>query len=241
MSLDRLLYECTVHYRDRGYPESALLHLRWTLVSNTHGGQICFQTAYAGCHRRVEDLLGHFKPCPSAPNKADLASASAVFGFAFGYRMRCWSEGTSPTDADEVFANRLAGANNEALAQQCRQLHSRHGLDLYLQFEIADAIGTGTPVEYASRRVDQGTRAVLDEFVSHAKNKGKTHRLVVVVAHRHHFDRCRILVVERDIEVLRPPELYSGYDPLEAQPRAMTPEESIVNDFASMAGMAERA
>jgi hypothetical protein len=39
------------------------------------------------------------------------------------------------------------------------------------------------------------------------------------------------------IRVIHPPEWYSGYDPQEAQPRVMSAEENIVNDFASMAGM----
>jgi len=238
MSLERLLYECTLHYRDRGFPESALTHLRWVLIANTHDGQIRLHTAFQHCDKRIEKLLGHFKRCLRTPDQTDLTAAHAIFGFAYGYQMKQWSNGVAPTDQREVAANRIPGANNEALAKQARQLHSTHKLDLFLQFEIADAIGTGTPLVYVSNRVDQGTSAVLMEFVSHAAITGKAIPAVVVVAHQHHYDRCRLLVEKQGIRVIRPPDLYSDYDPLEAQPRVMTPQENIVNDFASMASMA---
>jgi hypothetical protein len=62
-----------------------------------------------------------------------------------------------------------------------------------------------------------------------------------VVAHRHHYDRCRLLIEKVHIGAIRSPDLYEGYDPFEAQPRAMTPEDNIINDFASMVGMAHAA
>jgi hypothetical protein len=186
----------------------------------------------------VKELLGHFKPCTGAFDQAELASAEAVFGFAFGYRMKQWSGEVAPTDDSEVAANRIPGANNAVLAEQSRQLQMTYHLDLYLQFEIADAIGSGTPVECRSKSKDQNTRLVLEEFVNHATGKGKKIKAAVVVAHRHHYERCRlVLKKEQDIRAIPPPHLYSGYDPLEAQPRVMSPEECIVSDFASMAGM----
>ncbi len=238
MSLDRLLFECTQHYRDRGFPESALLHLRWSLVTNTHDGQIDLQTAYPGCTRPVDQLLGHFKRCPPLPDQFEADAADAVFAFAFGYRMRQWTNGVPPTVQAEVTANRIPGANNAVMAEQCRQLHVTYKLALYVQFEIADAIGGGATVEYAGTRGDQGTGAVLQEFMIHAGQTGKNIRAAVVVAHRHHYDRCRIILEDEKIRVIPAPELYMGYDPMEAQPRVMSPEEYIVNDFASMAGMA---
>jgi hypothetical protein len=84
MLLDRLLVELTLHYRDRGYPESALTHLRWVLITNTQDDQVNLKTAYPRCEKRVDKLLGRFKPCPRSPDQADLANAHAVFGFAFG-------------------------------------------------------------------------------------------------------------------------------------------------------------
>lgn len=246
--LAQLLYECTEHYRDRGFPESALIHLRWVLITNTRDDQIQLKSAYQSCNKKVKDLLGHFTPCPQQNWTPEVfqtvrESADAVFGFACGYRMKTWA-GVDPNTDAEVIANRLPGINNEALAEQARQLHKAHNLDLYLQFEIADAI-RDTPVTYTSQRKDQGTKAVLDEFMHHAaKHKTKELKTVVVVAHRQHYDRCRLLLEERarvekrPIFAIPPPEWYWGYDPLEAQPRAMTQEEYIVNDFASMAGMA---
>jgi hypothetical protein len=215
------------------------MHLRWVLITNSRDDQIALLTAYQRCNKRVEELLGHFKRCPQGTDQADLASADAVFGFAFGYQMKQWSNGVAPTDSREVAANRIPGANNAVLAEQARQLHMTHKLDLYLQFEIADAIEKGASVAFASKRIDQGTPAVLKEFMDHAANSGKSIRAAVVVAHRHHYDRCRLLLEKHRIRAMRPPDQYSGYDPLEAQPRVMTPEECIVNDFASMAGMAE--
>jgi hypothetical protein len=208
------------------------------LLSNIRNGQIDFQTAYPSCKKRVEDLLGYFKPCPTDSNNDDPFSADAVFGFAFGYRMKDWPTGVDPTAPAQVAVNRIPGANNAVLAEQCRQLQVKYHLDLYLQFEIADTIGKGAQVEYASTRVDQGGQGVLTEFIdNYSAKKGEKPKKVVVVAHRHHFDRCRIQVEKRGITVLRPSEFYSGYDPLEAQPRVMSAEEYIVNDFASMAYM----
>jgi hypothetical protein len=237
MLLDGFLFECTLHYQDRGFPDSALIHLRWVLVTNTRDDQICLQTPYPSCHKHVKQLLGHFKPCTGAFDQTELASAEAVFGFAFGYQMKQWSGEVAPTDDSEVAANRIPGANNQKLAKQARKLHTSYNLDLYLQFEIADAIGSCIPVECPSKRKDQNTRQVLEEFVNHAAEKGKKFHAAVVVAHRHHYDRCRLLLEKQGIRAIRPPHLYSGYDPLEAQPRVMSPEECIVNDFASMAGM----
>jgi len=148
--------------------------------------------------------------------------------------MKAWSKGLPPTDENEVKANRLPGANNAVLAEQARRLHLEYGYELYLQFEIADAIGNGTNVAYASTRKDQGTAPVADEFIAHTKKSIQT---AVVVAHQHHFERCRLILEKKGITGLPTCDLYSGYDPFEAQPRVMSPEEFIVNDFASMAGM----
>ena len=235
MSLDRLLYELTVHYRSRGFPESALVHLRWTLVTNVRGDKLCFQTAYSSCGKSIAELIGRFHPCSQV--LGDPSQADAVFGFAFGYRMRAWTDGLTPTDPEEVRANRVPGPNNEVLAEQARRLHLEYGLDLYLQCEIADAIGNDLRVAYATSRIDQGTRPIAKELLGQARQARKTIQTVVVVAHRHHFDRCRIVLEKEGIRSLPTPEQYSGYDPFEAVVRVMSPEECIVNDFASMAGM----
>lgn len=245
--LAQLLFECTQHYRDRGFPESALIHLRWVLITNTCCDQINLHTAYQSCHKTVKELLGHFKRCPQQDWKPEalksaIKSADAVFGFACGYRMKKWS-GIDPTEKTQVENYRIPGANNAVLAEQARQLHRKYKLTLYLQFEIADAIGKSASVAYESNCQDQGTNDVLKEFVKHYKatHKGKKPKTVVLVAHRHHYDRCQILLKKKGIRAIQLPDQYSGYDTLEAQPRAMTAEDFIVNDFASMAGMAKAA
>lgn len=238
MSLDQLLFEVTSHYRSRGFPQSALKHLRWTLVSNASSdGSISLDTAYPGCSKKASDLLGHFLPeqriVPDQKSKVD-----ALFGFAFGYRMLVWPSSNPPTDSCEVARNRLPGLNNAALAEQARVLQRELNRPLFLQFEIADAISGSADRLYSSRRVDQGTYGVAKEFDDELKRSGKSVQSVVIVAHRHHYERCRV-ILERSFNItgLSPPDLYSGYDPCEAQPRVMSPEEYIVNDFASMAGM----
>lgn len=238
-SLDRLLFELTVHYRDRGFPESALVHLRWTLITNTEGGNIRLATPYPNCSRPVDDLIGHFKPCPHFSDYSSLSSADAVFGFACGYRMKKWSN--APTSDAEVKANRLPGANNAALAEQAQALHSQYNHPLYLQFEIADALPANAPIAFTSCRKDQGTKDVACEFVAHAASVRQKISRVVVVAHKYHYERCRLVLEQMKITGLPIRDQYSGFDPQEAQPRVMSPEEMIVNDFASMAGMAKDA
>lgn len=239
MSLDQLLVELTAHYRDRGFPDSALVHLRWTLVANTKDGNVRLATAYPNCSRRVESLLGHFKRCPPFSDYSLLASADAVFGFACGYRMKKWSN--APTSEADVRTNRLPGANNAVLAQQAQLLNLEHKLDLYLQFEIAHALSADTAFAFASSPKDQGTKDVACEFLAHAVSIGKKISKVVVVAHRYHFERCRLVLQGMNITGLPIRDQYSGFDSQESQPRAMSPEEMIVNDFASMAGMAPDA
>jgi hypothetical protein len=212
---------------------------RWLITNTASDGQITVQPYpdKKPLQTSVEEqLLGYFKPCPLALEQADFYSAEAVFGFAFGYRMRQWSKGVAPTDPAEVEANRIPGANNAALAEQAAQLHLDYRLALYLQFEIADALRSGITPTCVTHRIDQGTAGVLKHFICEAKKKGRNLQCVVVVAHRHHFERCRLLLEDQGISrVLPPPSFYSGYDPLEAQPRVMSPEECIINDFVSMA------
>lgn len=240
MSLDQLLCELSVHYRSRGFSESALSHLRWTLVMNTRGKEvISFETAYPGCNRKVVDLLGFFKPEPQPKTTDNPSSTDAVFAFAFGYRMLEWPPGVSPTDPAAVASYRTPGLNNAILAEQARMLQVRFQKDLYLQFEVADAIESSAGITCKSKPIDQGTYAVAKEFCDDAQRNRRIVNRVVIVAHRHHYERCR-LILKKDFNIVgtAAPEPYSGYDPFEAQPRVMSPEEYILNDFASMAGMA---
>lgn len=237
MSLDRLLFEVTAHYRSRGFPNSALSHLRWTLLSNVDldTGRFCLKTAYPGCEKSIAELLGLFQPVRDADADAD-QRVTAVFGFAFGYRMDEWWAGTRPTDELEARLRRRPGKNNTALAEIAEAIHAKRNLPLYLQFEIADAL-TKTSVEFSSSRKDQGTFAVAAEFLDHAKKKALNTDYVLLLAHRHHYERCRIVLQRMGVQTAPIPNPYDGYDEDEAQPRVMSADEYIVNDFASMAGM----
>ena len=55
--------------------------------------------------------------------------------------MKQWSD--APTSCKEVEANRIPGANNIALAEEAHTLQSKYQKDLYLQFEIAEALPIG--------------------------------------------------------------------------------------------------
>jgi hypothetical protein len=61
----------------------------------------------------------------------------------------------------------------------------------------------------------------------------------VLLAHQHHYERCRIVLAHRGIKGLPAGEPYFDYDDFEAQPRVMSPEEFIVNDFVSMVWLPE--
>jgi hypothetical protein len=198
-------------------------------------GEIRLDTAYPHYRKRVDELLGRFGPCYQSPITPTSSSSGVVFGFAFGYRMKAWSKDRGPADKREVEVNRIPGRNNAVLAEQARRLYLDNGHALYLQFEIADALGNGVKAEYVSKREDQGTGPVADEFIAHARACGKQIESVLLLAHRHHFERCRIILESKGITGLPLPDQYSGYDPFEAQPRVMSPEDFIVNDFVSMA------
>lgn len=237
MSLDQLLHEVSVHYRSRGFPESALNHLRWALLTSTRDDVIDLVTATASYRRSVADLVGHFKNCPDPP-EARISEASAVFGFAFGYRMEAWTDGRQPTEESEVVAHRRPGKNNEALAETAVWLQQQYNhLLLFLQFEISDAVAGRASVACTSSRKDRGTYAVAHEFISHAHAQNVSIQKVVLLAHQHHYERCRIILQQQGITCLPAGKPYSGYDDYEAQPRVMSPEEYIVSDFVSMAAM----
>ena len=151
--------------------------------------------------------------------------------------MSGWLDGTRPTDALEAKHRRLPGKNNTELAKKAEALYAKYGLPLMLQFEIADAISSQTPVEFPSSRRDQGTFGVAEEFISYAGTHSINVDTVILVAHRHHHERCRLVLERLGVKGLPDHDPYEGYDEEEAQPRVMSPEEYIVNDFASMAGM----
>jgi len=148
-----------------------------------------------------------------------------------------WPTQDIPTDPRAVAAHRRPGRNNVELAGIADELWEQLRLPLYLQFEIADAISASSPVEFRSPRLDLGTAPVLATFLDHARPTGKSIEKVVVVCHRHHYERCRLILDRDGITAIPPHRWYRRYDRDEAQPRVMSPDECIVNDFASMAAM----
>ena len=239
MSLDRLLHELTIHYRTRGFPTSALLNLRLTLLSSldTTTNSFSLDTAYPSCDARIGDLLGCFQPVDGSNPRITKVTPCAVFGFSFGYRMASWVDGTHPTDELEVRLRRRPGKNNTELAKIAESIQTTQGLPLYLQFEIADAVSSNIPIVCASDRKDLVTIEVAATFLDHARNTISSVDTVVLLAHQHHFERCRIILERMGVACVSPNQTYNQYDEYEAQPRVMSPEEYIVNDFFSMARM----
>lgn len=238
MSLDRLLFEVSRHYRSRGFPEPALAHLRWTLLSNVNPetGRFRLRTAYPGCDKSIGELVDLFHVAENPGVAPTGLTPKVAFGFAFGYQMAEWLAGVNPTDDLEVRLRRLPGKNNTALARIASSIHASHNALLYLQPEIADAVQEA-PVAFSSSRKDQGTAAVAAEFIAHAAKNGLSTDTVWLLAHRHHYERCRLILKRFGVESIPTSEQYAGYDEDEAQPRVMSVAEYIVNDFASMVGM----
>ncbi len=237
MSLDRLLFEVTGHYQSRGFSDSALSHLRWVLLSNVtkDRDKFCLKTAYPGCDKSVGDLLGKFRRCDVSTIE-NTETALAVFGFAFGYQMRNWPKDAEPTADHVVQQERQPGKNNTKLAEIAVEKYREHERPLFLQFEIAEAVGKNAKVAFSSSPTDQGTFAVAKEFVKAAIESEVNIKTVLLLAHKHHYERCRLILQQMGIQSVSAGE-YDKYDRDEAQPRVMSQEEYIVNDFASMASM----
>jgi hypothetical protein len=117
----------------------------------------------------------------------------------------------------------------------------RPDLPVCAQFEIADALADyagGIKADFSTPAEDIGTGGVIKRFLAYvpqAKN-------IVVVAHRHHIDRCHILLREDfGLESISAPNEYDGYDKEEAQPRVKSPSTFIVSDFVSLAARIEKS
>jgi hypothetical protein len=156
-----------------------------------------------------------------------LTHAEAIFAFSFGYRRK-----TRPAPGEE---SRLPGTNNRALAEICCWLKSsRPDLKLCAQFEIADALAdyTGVKADVSTAAEDIGTGDVIKRFLAAAPQA----KSIVTVAHRHHIDRCHILLREDfGLESISSPHEYEGYDKEEAQLRVKSPSTFIISDFVSLA------
>ena len=238
MSIDQLLIEITEHYRERGFPELAINHLKATIRRKLKEDSetIVFQGEYV-LDKKIDDLLEHFHLTSyAAVSESKSTDADAIFAFSFGYRTRRHCSGGAES--------RLPGPNNRALAEIAVEVKASLEKPLFAQFEIADAIDdyTNGSADYATPREDMNTDKAIKYFLGHQKVKyGHALRKVVVVAHKHHIGRCLILLSE-DFEILAHPfgRQYDGYDHHhEAQARVTSVQECIVSDFVSMAARAK--
>ncbi len=228
MPVAKLLVKVADHYSRRGLPASAIAALQTRIADGISGGDLKFGGDYDFC-APVGKLADRFPRCPSnaAAAEGDLTRADAIFAFSFGYRRK-----TRPAPGEE---SRLPGPNNRALAEICSWLKSsRPGLKLCAQFEIADALADYTSVQadVSTAAEDIGTGGVIKRFLADVPQA----KSIIIVAHRHHIDRCHILLREDfGLESTSSPREYDGYDTEEAQPRVRSPSAFIISDFVSLA------
>ena len=236
MQLDKLAEIASMHYTDREFPPAAVLHLEKVIrdesvVRPDPGGDVLEQVGKRKLRQpvKIANAIGNFPPNAQPVRSLEgLREAEAIFAFSFGYRVK-----SRPAPGQEV---RLPGLNNRALAVISAQLKSILGVPLFAQFEISDALDDYTDVvaDFSSPAEDLGTTGVIKSFVSRVE--GKSVGKVVVVAHQHHLARCALVLLnDFNIESVPAVETYCGYDPREAQPHVVSPEEYIVHDFVVMA------
>ena len=233
MDLANLLVWSAEYYRDRGFPASAIANLQRSIVDHVEGTAGTHEIGVLGSYqlsppKKVSDLLKKLPRRPLKPNGDLTATKTAIFGFAFGYRLK-----SRIAPGEE---RRLPGPNNRRLAEICANLKRLYGnLKICAQFEIADALADYTDVrcDVSTRAQNIGTKAVVKQFLKSLDPQPQT---IVVVAHRHHLDRCHIILREDlGLATVDADESYDGYDPLEAQDRVKSAEDFIVSDFISLA------
>jgi hypothetical protein len=229
MSLQMLLPEVTEHYRLRGFHQPALDHLSKELTNGAVGPYLSL-TGAISFTKRIDSLLGKFSGWTPPSQYPNSEGAKAILGFSFGYRLK------SRQAPDEE--KRLPGRNNRHLAEISADEKRKHGIPLYVQFEISDALDDylDTRADFSAPAKDMGTVPAIKYFVEEAKKRGEKLDKVVVVAHRHQMHRC-VLILEEDFHIAGVPasKTYEEYDTKEEQPRVICPEMYIVSDFVSMA------
>jgi hypothetical protein len=226
-----LAQEIESHYQSRGFSKKAIGALLNSIGRSHKHGTLFLPGAVLRCD--VTKLLGQFglQQDAAPATREELQSASAIFAFSFGYRLKS-GQGSLP-------AARLPGKNNRELAEIVADLHSQFSnVLLCAQFEIADALedrDPPIPVHSRTPAEDWGTKAVLDYFlrdigwrILNADNS------VIVVAHAHHVGRCLILVGDIGLRGLLPSRSYAGYDRHEQQPRVKGEIAFIHSDFVSL-------
>lgn len=233
MEIAKLLAKLAQYYSSRGFPANAVATLQRHIVDHVRPVDGDYEIGAIGPlllspARRVSALLEKLPERPFAPG-ASASSAQAIFSFAFGYRLK-----SRVAPGEE---RRLPGLNNRRLAEISANAKRTHPhLKLCAQFEIADALADYTDVQadVSTLAKDIGTRAVIEQMLAALDPKPQR---VVVIAHRHHLDRCHIILRGDPfgLDTLDADEFYCDYDPLEAQERVKSAEDCIVSDFVSLA------
>jgi hypothetical protein len=238
---DKLLSAITTHYKGRGFPRRARDRLEDAVKKHIRDDSIVFDDDLK-LNVKVQKVINYFrrhrKPTPALAN---IVGVDAIFAFSWGYRLK------SRSGSSTII--RLPGRNNRRLGEIAVKLKQEFDVPLYAQFEIADAIEDSEDdkclhPDYRSPIADIGTKEVIDCFVDHRKvEKRHEFKKVIAVAHRHHVNRC-IIILKEDFDIesswCNKPRPYGEYDPREGQPRASSPEENIVSDFVSMGDRAKR-
>jgi hypothetical protein len=227
MSIAELLRDVTTHYVARGFPGTAIVALHSKIFSSLSGDVLKFSGVY-NYETPVASLAGKFT-LEHRKSYATATKPNVIFAFSFGYRVKA-----RQAPGEE---RRLPGVNNRALAEIAARLKLATVLPIYAQFEIADALDDYTVVnaDYSSPAQDMGTGKAVDYFKDHAKEQTFTINTAIVVAHRHHMDRCILTLRDKGVQGIPCQESYEGYDQKEAQLRVVSPEEFIISDFISMA------
>lgn len=235
-NLSRLLTELNRHYQARGFDRLALLWLRQTVVSGARKGDLQIENELIRFGCDIPKLLGFFSLPVPPPCEADLAGIQQIYAFEFGYRL--------PTPSDLMALTREPGPNNVALQEYAALLQGRCSprVPVFAQTLIY-RVNPDPPGDwYSAAEEDMNTVTAIKQFLVRANQHGiPTPAKVACVAHRHQMERCiRVLDSDFGIHAVPAPEQYDAYDPLECQPRVMSPEEYIVSDFVSMAALCLR-
>ncbi|MCK4815041.1 hypothetical protein KA005_04665, partial [bacterium] len=86
MSLAQLLKDVTAHYVSRGFPGTAIVNLHSKITDSIEGDVLKFTGTYS-LEVTLNSLVGKF-PLQIWESAEKLKKPQAIFGFAFGYRLK---------------------------------------------------------------------------------------------------------------------------------------------------------
>ncbi len=166
----------------------------------------------------------------TAPS-TDLNDVGAIIGCSFGYQRL-------PN------GNILPGPMNEKLAQVVVELYTKLGCKVYMQWEIAEAMGDAIPhsaVNAINPEINPqdatvkylGTFGVLQK-VLHCVGDPKSLGKVLIVAYRDHAPRCVATARKLGFDAFVPPiALPNDYDPQSGQAWTRNRHAYIIHDTLS--------